>query len=453
MKISDLLAMCVRNLTRRKFRTFLTVSGVVIGTCAIVVMISLGVGISASTEEMLASVGDLTMITVYNQGADNPITDDSVSAIQAMPGVMIASPTMRFNPSGGMQLISGRKGRYSTYPNLSGVLPEALEALGYKTQAGTLELGSDGKVYNLVFGSMIPYQFEDTKKRWPNNRIEFDIWSMQEGGGEAQAPDPFFDPMEAEYTLVLPAAKDGAKDLEYKINLSGILEFSEQDWEPLYSVYISIDDLKEIKAKYEKENAIKRDKDYVESYEQLKVKCDHVDNVGEVQQAIREMGLYPQSMQEARESIQKSTQQTQLILGALGAVSLFVAMISITNTMIMSVYERTREIGVMKVLGCLVGNIRTIFLLEAGVIGLFGGIVGVGVSYLLSFLFNTYGGSIGDSLFGMGGMLGEDATLSIIPPWLVLLGLTVATSIGLLAGFYPANRAVRISALEAIKQE
>lgn len=450
MRISDLLSMCLRDLTRRKFLTFLTISGVVIGTCAIVVMISLGVGINASTEEMLAGVADLTMITVYNQGADNPITDDSVAAIQSMDGVVIASPTMSFRPSGDMQLTTGRKGRYTTYPNFYGVLPEALETLGYKTQAGTLELGSDGKTIRMVFGIQIPYQFQDTKKRWPGNQIQFDVWSMQEGG---EIPDPFFPPLESEYTLKLSAFKDGAKDLEFPMMASGIIAFSEQDWEPMYSIYVSIDDLKQIKARYEKENAIKHDRDYVESYEQMKVKCDNVDNVVPVQEAIRDMGLYPQSSAEMRESIMKNTQQTQLILGALAAVSLFVATISIVNTMLMSVYERTREIGVMKVLGCLVSNIRALFLLEAGVIGFLGGAAGVGVSYLVSFLFNKYGGQIGGSLFGMTGMLGEDAKLSIIPPWLVLLGLGVATFVGLVAGFYPANRAVRISALEAIKQE
>jgi ABC-type lipoprotein release transport system permease subunit len=130
--------------------------------------------------------------------------------------------------------------------------------------------------------------------------------------------------------------------------------------------------------------------------------------------------------------------------------------------MIMSVYERTREIGVMKVLGCLVGNIRSIFLMEAGFIGFFGGVAGIALSYLLSFVLNFFGGALaeGGGRFGMfggfgmyGGMGEEAARVSIIPLWLVLLGMAFATGIGLVAGFYPANRAVRISALEAIKQE
>ena len=82
------------------------------------------------------------------------------------------------------------------------------------------------------------------------------------------------------------------------------------------------------------------------------------------------------------EWIQSQTEQMntiQLVLGAIGAVSLLVAAIGITNTMMMSIYERTKEIGVMKVLGCDIHNIQTLFLMEAGFIGFVGGVVGSGI--------------------------------------------------------------------------
>ena len=130
--------------------------------------------------------------------------------------------------------------------------------------------------------------------------------------------------------------------------------------------------------------------------------------------------------------------------------------------MIMSIYERTREIGVMKVLGCKIGDIRAVFLMEAGVIGFCGGLMGVGVSIVISKLLNYLAmngglGSDGNSFLGgmMGGfgMMGGGSRLSIIPVWLMLAAIGFATIIGLVAGFYPANRAVKISALEAIKHE
>ena len=138
-----------------------------------------------------------------------------------------------------------------------------------------------------------------------------------------------------------------------------------------------------------------------------------------------------------------------MILGGLGAISLLVAALGITNTMIMSIYERTREIGVMKVLGCVIGNIRTMFLIEAGMIGFIGGVAGIAISYLLSFLLNTLAAN-GGGVMGLGGAGGQ---ISIIPAWLALGALVFSTMVGLVSGFSPANRAVKISALTAIRQE
>ena len=143
-----------------------------------------------------------------------------------------------------------------------------------------------------------------------------------------------------------------------------------------------------------------------------------------------------------------------LILGSLGGISLLVAAMGITNTMIMSIYERTREIGIMKVLGCVVGDIRTVFLLEAGLIGLGGGAIGVLLSYAISFVLNMLGsGGLGSLLGGMYYGGGDATRISVIPIWLVGLALVFSTLIGLISGFSPANRAVKISALEAIKHE
>ena len=446
MKISDLLSMCVRNLTRRKFRTFLTITGVVIGTCAIVVMISLGVGISVSNEQMLENFGDLTIIDVYPQSSENVLNDDAVAGMEALFGVEVVAPTMRFNDAY-MELVAGRKDRYSAYADLQGVYPEALEKLKYEVTEGALELGEENKKIKIIVGPMVAYRFRDTKKRGQNAYIDY--W-VEEG---QERPEPFFNPYCTEDLRLLVHPNDPEKKtLEYELIVSGTLLTKENgDWEKEQAMYISIDDLKRIQAEYRKENNIKKDANtQADSYETVKVKVDHIDNVAAVVDGIKEMGFYPQSMEEMRQGMQEQTQTIQMILGALGGVSLFVAAISITNTMIMSVYERTREIGVMKVLGCLVGNIRTVFLLEAGLIGFLGGVLGIGVSYLLSYLMNTFGGAVAESMYMMAG---EGTKLSIIPPWLVLLGLTFATVIGLVSGFYPANRAVRISALEAIKQE
>jgi ABC-type antimicrobial peptide transport system permease subunit len=123
--------------------------------------------------------------------------------------------------------------------------------------------------------------------------------------------------------------------------------------------------------------------------------------------------------------------------------------------MIMSVYERTKEIAVMKVLGCKLGNIGQLFLFEAGLIGFFGGFVGVAFSYLVSFLLNRFGGGLLSSFGGFQASAADagQMAVSIIPPWLVAVGLLFATVIGVISGFMPARRAMRLSVLKAIHNE
>ena len=132
-------------------------------------------------------------------------------------------------------------------------------------------------------------------------------------------------------------------------------------------------------------------------------------------------------------------------LGGIGAVSLFVAAIGIANTMMMSIYERTKEIGVMKVIGCSLGNIRQMFLLEAAFIGLGGGVIGNVLSFLMSAAINAL---VKGKEMGM-----TTGQISYIPLWLVLVSLGFAMLVGTAAGYFPARRAMKLSPLAAIRNE
>ena len=133
---------------------------------------------------------------------------------------------------------------------------------------------------------------------------------------------------------------------------------------------------------------------------------------------------------------------------------MLVAALSIANTMMMSIYERTREIGVMKVLGCKLSNIRMLFLAEAAYIGVFGGGMGLMVSFLMSYALNNVewiqeivaSFMSGSVMFSTGG-----ASTSVISPqlaWGTWLGV-IAVSV--LSGLYPAYRAMSLSSLAAIR--
>ena len=158
--------------------------------------------------------------------------------------------------------------------------------------------------------------------------------------------------------------------------------------------------------------------------------------------------------------MEKNARQVQLMLGGLGAISLFVAAIGITNTMIMSISERTREIGIMKALGCYLRDIRMLFLMEAGAIGLMGGVAGLIFSFIISMVINLFamgalgGGGITGEILLQSLVGGEGVTrISAISPGLMLFAIVFSIFVGLVSGYYPANKAVKIPALEAIRRE
>src|SRR5699024_8982676 len=141
---------------------------------------------------------------------------------------------------------------------------------------------------------------------------------------------------------------------------------------------------------------------------------------------------------------QQRAQQGQL--AAIGYISLIVSAIGIANTMMTGVLERSRAIGVMKVVGVAIRKIRVIFLVEAAMIGLMGGLAGVILSHLFGYILST---NRGETMFlGMHFYAGMKL---IIPFWLNLGAIAVAVIVGVIAGIFPAAKATNMSPLEAIR--
>lgn len=446
MKFYDLMTMALQNLSRRKMRTILTMIGVVAGTGMLVFMVSLGLGAQKSIQTMLEGMGDLTIIEVYNYGGggnNKAVLDDKALAqIQSMDGVLVTTPLYYANAS--ITMVSGKQDRYvMDMYNVVGVYPEALKYLGYEYLEGS-GFPENPAPYTVVFGQYAAYSFRDTKRKSGFDRVD----PYPDASGKID--EPFVDVMHDKMVIRTQANEEGGKTYEYKVVPAGVLvEDYGKGYETSRGIFMNVNDLKRIEADYNKANGLKREEK--KGYDQAKVKCTDIKMVGQVEEAIQAMGFSTYSQESQRKPLEEWVQQQQLFYGIIGGMTLFVAAVGIANTMYMSIYERTREIGIMKVVGCFVADIRTEFLLEAGTIGFCGGIIGVLTSYLFSFLSNYFGFSLG-GMAGMGGM-GGGSSMSIIPPWLALGGIVFATLVGLLSGFFPSNRAVKISALEAIKHD
>ena len=446
MKKQDLLRMCVQNLLRRKSRTFLTVLGVLIGCCSIVIMVSLGIGMKESQERTLAQMGDLTIITVNapQDGRGKAKLDEAlIKRIKKLDGVEAVTPKQTLEVETA-QLIAGAGKRYvADWVTIVGLDTEAMEKMGYQI----IEGGISDKSGEVIVGQFLAYSFRDTLRPEGYNMV--DRWSggWDENGKLTNVPPPYLDPIKTPMTLEV--VQEGGKKISIPLTASGMTkEDYSKGSETSDGIMISLAEFKKLNEK------IQGSKKKPRPYDSVMVKVTDINQVERVENDIKVMGYNTDSMESIRKPMEKEARQKQMMLGGLGAISLFVAALGITNTMIMSISERTREIGIMKSLGCYVGDIRMMFLSEAGAIGLLGGIIGCIISFVASVIINLVSlGLSPDNL--LPALLGgpDVSRVSIVPPWLLLFAVVFSVFIGLGSGYYPANKAVAIPALEAIKSE
>lgn len=443
----DLFRMSGQNLLRRKTRSILTIVGVMIGTASIVIMLSLGLAMDKQFQEQISQMGSLNIIDVQPAyyGMEKPgantqnvlLNDQAVAQFEKIAGVEAVMP----------QKISYYKvvaGKMIGNVGVIGVKPENLEAFDFEIEEGRLLL--DGDKEAIIFGSQIVYNFY-------NPRLSNSGYYGPMGDTPPQV-DLISDKLLLTANMSYGERIPGGTDPDYKepklheIKGVGILKQSNNEQD--YNAYMNIAYLEKIIAedrKNERANSSERpiNENNQNQYDSIKVKCENIEVVAAVLQKIKDLGYTAYSLTDILESMKKTSRTIQAVLGGIGAVSLLVAAIGITNTMIMSIYERTKEIGIIKVLGADIADIKKLFLLEAALIGLIGGVIGLLLSYLVSWILNNFVPGM------MGGMAGTG--ISYIPPTLAIGALLFSTMVGIIAGYSPAHRAMNLSALDAIRSE
>lgn len=451
MKNKDLVLMGLKNLWRRKARSMLAISGVIIGTCAIVVMLSLGVGLSAGFQAQVESYGNLHLVDVQQGYNVKPgekevkLDDAAIAQMKKIPGVTAVSPILsEYMKIGIGKMVAG--------VNVIGMDPEVMQKFGYNLEKGRLLEPQDK--YAIVFGNNIPDWFYNPKQNFYNpNQPVTDVIT-----------DKMLLTANQNYGEKRQNSDDKTKYSEYKAKGVGLLSNPSDD--SAYQAYININTMVEIKrdlAKARKDSgssdggrnsyysgngSVPAHGNQIE-YDTIKIYVEDIDNVAAIGELLKDKGYETHSLNDMLESMQGTARMIQAVLGGIGAISLLVAALGITNTMIMSIYERTKEIGVMKVIGSNLKDIKNLFLFEAALIGFIGGLLGLVLSYFLSLIMNTV--LLGIISNALGGMAGDK--ISIIPLWLSLSSLAFSTGIGILSGYFPAKRAMNLSALESLRNE
>lgn len=429
---------------KRKIRTFLTILGVVIGTAAITVMISLGVGVNQTFDELIEQMGAQALrIEIWSNSWDagpfDPLLDmDAVERINSHPHVRIATPMAQ-------TWLSFQSGRYTADSiTVIGIIPEAMPFLGFYVAEGPgFDLESDE--LQILLSANARYQFRNERNR--------DQWNWGWAGGGVEAT---IDLLAA--PLFVGTNNEGNSGRNRPLTVQAVGIMSGEDWQTSQNSFMRFDQFEELQAIIERQNRsgsgfgglmtsgmVNR-----EEFNQVMVVAYSANHVSEITEYIQDMGFQAWSSTQMVDMQRESTEMLQGLLAAIAGVSLVVAAISIANTMVMSIYERTREIGIMKVIGASIRDIRQLFLIEAGLIGAIGGAVGLLLSAAVSYLLNNEGL---DFFGGMTWMDTSGGATSVIPTWLYVLSFCFASIIGLVSGFLPARRATKISALAAIKTD
>lgn len=390
----EYVKIALKNLAFQKMRALLTLMGVIIGIMAVVSMISIGAGMQGAIEKSLETLGQDKIIVAPKSTygvVGGGFTEADSDAIENIIGVKTVSPMVS------VQTNIEFKGEEKT-ATVWGLDPEKAEetfagASGYIAQEGRwLNKGDRGKIN---IGFTLHDDFFQRKVNVGNTiKIkgeDFKVIGIFDKTGDQQSDSVIYADLDQVQELFDKG--DGITTIIVKINPGA---------DPV-KVSLRIENL--LEKRHDK-------KDF--------------------------LILTPQQI---AEQIGSALAIVQVVFGGLAAVSLIVGGIGIANTMIMNVMERTKEIGIMKATGATHSHIVKLFLIEAGVIGLVGGSIGIILGYGISKIINVAAATY----------LGEGILTTLVSPELALFALGFAFIVGVISGIYPAYRAAQLDPVASLR--
>jgi putative ABC transport system permease protein len=461
MKAYDLAELAVRNLRESILRNSLTTIGISVGVASLVAMLSLGIGLQQLATRRLVKSGlfDTVVVTSRrdlrnfnradddNNGpspAESPVLDEPARLkIAQMPNVVEAYPDLRFITSftydskPHLTMVAGIPASYKTNDAFEGMqgsfftadtAPEvilqksfAAELLGKTAKPGSDEV-SLPDLGRALLGKEMTMRYSE----------RVDAASSATDGAPVDA---------ATYSI---------QSHELQLKIVGITDLDPDSMRGSARARVLLP-LKLMESLHAIQPTAFRDTTQaasrVPTYSNISVRVKNPTQIQSVEDAIKKMGFNTFSMLDATRSLRKFFAIVDVFLGVFGSLALAVASIGIVNTLVMAILERRREIGIMKAIGASDVDVKKLFFAEAGVMGLFGGALGVALGWTIGRVIN-----VGTNIYLKQQSMAPEQ-IWFVPWWLVGSAIVFAIVVSLLSGLYPASRAARLDPVQALRYE
>ena len=452
----DLLDLAVRNLRQSKLRNGLTTVGISVGVASLVAMLSLGVGLQQLATRRLAGSGlfDTVFVTSRQDFRGFDKEDDAKAP----------------NPEKSPVLDEAARTRISQLANVAEVEPE-IRVMGEVLANGETHFGF---VTGLPMSARENEAFDNLKGKFFSSDNADEAIVLLDFAKELNPKDPtsligtditlrygerqaLTQELSDRPAMTGSDSSDGGDGYGFSVvrkqqplRVVGIIEQEPYGGMRTVSrgrIFLPIRTTERLNMAQFTDMRSSLRGSSGKTYMTLTVRVKDPGKVQAVQDAVNAMGFRTFSVLDATKSLRRFFTVLDLFLGIFGSLALAVATLAIVNTLVMAVLERRREIGVMKAIGASDQDVKKLFFTEAGAMGFFGGVLGIGLGLAIGKAIN----------FGTGIYL-QRRQLPVEPVWIMplwLVGAAIAFSIivSLLAGLYPASRAAKLDPVQTLKYE
>jgi len=396
MLFSDILRLSLRMFKARTLRTLLTILGMGIGIAAIVFLVSFGYGLQNALLERITTSDALSTLDVIARPEENTrLDEETVRRLSALPNVEDVVPVIELRGQVRIDDITLDSG-------LAIASPEYIQLEGIEFSKGTRYRND---AYEIAITSGVAQAFQIDDSELVGKTVSLSLFLPEEVEGSRRAGEV-------------------SASLDRSLTVVGVID-SEQN-----RVYVPEGPVTGLR---------------LPDATKLKVKGFSTDVLTELRAGVENMSLTASSISETIDQANKVFQVLQIILMLFGVIALVVSAIGMFNTMTITLLERTEEIGIMKSIGASPASISIMFVTESTLMGLLGSLIGIllgiGGGETINIVFNFIAGRFG----------GESADLFSTPLWFITAIIIFGAFVGFLTGVFPARKAAKTDALEALR--